>query len=256
MRKDELAVGKTYALRIAQTADDNPFAKVTFVGPARSRQARVRYAEGELLGLEEWVPSRLLVCPWGERHAVLRDERRARELDAADEGLWDRITEDAISEVMTASGEYGGFSRRWSSDPASAQRFWGRAGLEGSPLDDHSANFEDRHGQWHLTFSTALKASQAFAAAEPDMVDLYVRGWEERLRAEGFEPGGRHNHDLLREWAPRHALARSWTQRPLGQAAEEEVKRLRSLVRTAAQFLREVGAEDKARRIERGLHGQ
>lgn len=198
MRKDDLAVGKAYALRAADSTPEHPLVQVTFVGPVRSRQARVRYAEGDLLGLEEWVQTRLLVCRWGERRAVLCDEQRARELDSADEGLWDRVTEDAISAVMTASGEYGGFARRWSTDPAPAQRFWDRAGLAGTPLDDHPSNYQDRQGQWHLAFATVLKASRAFAAAEPDMVDLYLRGWEERLRAEGFEPGGRHNHDLLR----------------------------------------------------------
>ncbi|MEU5852253.1 hypothetical protein [Saccharopolyspora shandongensis] len=41
------------------------------------RQCRVHYEDGELQGLEEWVPTRLLACPWGERKALLRDEGRA-----------------------------------------------------------------------------------------------------------------------------------------------------------------------------------
>jgi hypothetical protein len=32
------------------------------------------------------------------------------------------------------------------------------------------------------TFATATRACQAFAAAEPDLVDLYLRDWEDRLR--------------------------------------------------------------------------
>lgn len=188
MRKDDLAKGKKYALRPKDLGGDDPLVKVTFVGPVRGRQCRVRYEDGELKGLEEWVPTRLLACPWGERTALLRDEERAGRLAAADADVWDKVTEDAISSVMTASGEYGGFQRRWDTDAASAQRYWARAGLEGSPLDDHPANYRDRHGMWHLTFATALKASQAFAAVEPELVDLYLRGWEERLKAEGFEP--------------------------------------------------------------------
>jgi hypothetical protein len=88
--------------------------------------------------------------------------------------------------VMTASGEYGGFLKSWTTDPAAAKRFWGRARLSGSPLDYDGVNFVDRNGQWHLSFATATCACQAFAAAEPDLVDLYLRDWEDRLRAEGF----------------------------------------------------------------------
>jgi hypothetical protein len=109
---------------------------------------------------------------------------------------------------------------------------------------------------WHLSFATAVKAAEAFAAAEPEMVDLYLRGWEERLKAEGFEPGGSHAHGLLREWAPSHALARAWSQVPRGHAAEQEIERLRRLVVTAVRYLRESGEDGKAAKIERGLHGQ
>ncbi|WP_190814254.1 hypothetical protein [Saccharopolyspora pogona] len=79
---------------------------------------------------------------------------------------------------------------------------------------------------------------------------------QECLRAEAFEPGGSHAHDLLREWAPHHALARAWTQEPRGHAAEHEVQRLRRLVTTAVRYLREAGEDSKAAKIERGLHGQ
>ena len=39
----------------------------------------------------------------------------------------------AISAVLTASGEYTGFSKPWTTDPDSARRFWARAGLDGLP---------------------------------------------------------------------------------------------------------------------------
>lgn len=149
----------------------------------------------------------------------------------------------------------GGFVRRWDTDASSAERYWARAGLDGSPLDDHPANYRDRRGSWHLTFATALKAAQAFAAAEPEMVDLYLRGLEEELKAEGFEPGHRHTHDLLRGWAPSHAFARAWSQEPRGHAAEREIDRLRQLVSTAARYLREAGEDTNAARVERGLRG-
>lgn len=213
---------------------------------------RGRRAEGR----EEWVQTRLLACALGERKAFLRDEEHAARLAAADDEAWDKVAEEAISAVMTASGEYIGFLRHWDTDAASAERYWARGRLDGTPFEADPANYEDRYGTWHLSFRTALKAAQAFAAAEPELVDLYLRGWEERLRAEDFESGGSHNHDLLREWAPSHALARAWSQEPRGSAAEKEVKRLRALVSTAVRYLREAGEDGKAGRIERGLHGR
>ncbi|MDE0572169.1 hypothetical protein ON058_01925 [Demequina sp. B12] len=87
-------------------------------------------------------------------------------------------------------------------------------------------------------------------------MDLYLRGWEERLRAEGFDPGQQHAHELLREWAPSFALARSWSQEPRGFAAEHEVERLQRLVREAIGALRAAGEDHVASRIERGLRGR
>ena len=92
MRKDDLVKGRRYALRPQGSPVDDPFVKVTFVGPVRSRQARVRYESGELQGLEEWVQTRLLACPWGERKELLRDEERAAHVDAAGNAVWDALT--------------------------------------------------------------------------------------------------------------------------------------------------------------------
>jgi hypothetical protein len=86
-------------------------------------------------------------------------------------------------------------------------------------------------------------------------VDLYLRDWEDRLRAEGFEPGNRHSHELLRRWAPAHALARSWCAEPRRAVAEQEVERLQRLVREAVRLLEAAGDVRGARRIERGLRG-
>ena len=254
MKKDDLVERRHYALRNRST--DHPFTKVAYVGPTRSRQSRIRYLDGELEGLEEWVPSRIIACAWGDRKSLLRDEERAAELRKADGEVWDAVTEEAISTVMTASGEYTGYLREWDTDPASAQRYWNRAGLSGSPLEDHPRNYQDRHGTWHLTFATALRAAEAFAATEPELVDLHIRGWEDELKAEGFMPGQRHSHDTLRQWSPHFALARSWTQRPRGHAAEQEVERLQRLLRQAIQDLRDSGSDDQASRIERGMQGR
>lgn len=256
MKKDELVDGQSYALRpkASESDMDDSLVKVTDVGLARGRQCKVRYDGGDLEGLEEWALTRQLLCLWADRNEVLRDEECAARMAAADEKVWDRVTEDAICTVMTASGEYSGFGGGWESDPESAQRYWDRGRLAGTPLVYDEVNYRDRHGMWQLSFATSLAASQAFAAAEPELVDLYMRGWENQLKAEGSAPGMSHKHDLLREWSPRHA--RAWSQAPRRLAAENKVTRLRKLVTTAIHELRVVGAGFQADRIERGLHGQ
>jgi len=256
MKRDELTKGRNYALKPKGSGAGDPFVKVSFLGVTHGRQCRIRYEDGELSGLEEWVQTRLLVCSWGQRKVQLKEEQQAERLAAADAEVGDAVVEEAISAVMTASGEYGGFLRSWDTDAAGAERYWSRAKLDGAPFDDDPVNYQDREGTWHLSFRTALKAAQAFAAAEPELVDLHLRSWEEELKAEGFEPGGRHKHELLRKWAPSHALVRSWSQEPRGAAAEKEVERLRGLVYTSVRYLREAGEDRKAGRIERGLHGR
>ncbi|MDE0572168.1 hypothetical protein ON058_01920 [Demequina sp. B12] len=126
MRKDELVAGHLYAYRPKEANDGRTFLKVKHLGPARARQCRVRYMDGEWEGLEEWVPTRQVACAWGERKALLRDEERAARLADVSASIWDPVTEEAISSVMTASGEYGGFIRRWDTDEGSADRYWAR----------------------------------------------------------------------------------------------------------------------------------
>lgn len=255
MLASELVTGRSYAQRAEPRNRESPLRKVVFVGPARSGKARIRHAEGELDGLEEWAPSRTLVCRWGERAAFLRDETRLAAIKEATDRHYDSVVEDAISDVLTATGEEGGFSNIWSLDPDKARRLWDRAGLDGEP-DDHPLAFIDRHGTLHLPYETTLRFAQAFAAAEPESVILYIQEWEDRLRAEGYEPGNRHSHDFLRTMRPAHALARQWAGRAEVTMLREENDRLRRLVHQAISALTQAGNESAARRIERGLRGQ
>jgi hypothetical protein len=256
VQRAELVAGRTYALKpTSEQGEADVWVKVRYGGKAHRSRVQVRFLTGDLTGLDDWVRTAQLVCPWGEWKRARRDEEgleRVREVSAS---AWDRVVEEAISLTFTASGEYGGFTRRWDTLPGPAMRLWQRADLEGTPLANHPANFADRHGVWQLTFQTAEVAAKAFASAEPDLVALYLRGWEERWRAEGFTPGNRHSHDMLRELAPSLALARSWTQEPRGAAAEREVLRLQGLVADAVAALRRHGHETEASRLTRALGG-
>lgn len=258
MQKAELIAGGEYALRARgkqlQTIDE--LVKVRYLGRAHRGQISIRHENGLLSGLEEWVRTRNLACAWSDRTTFLRDQERSARLAGFDSQVGDRVTDDAISAVLTASGEYTGFAQPWTTGPDSARRFWARAGLDGSPLEHHRANYVDRHDRWQLSYLTALAACQGFAATEPDMVDLYLRGLEHELSAEGFLPGQRHSHDLLREWAPAHALARSWMAVPQGDALEHELERLQGLVRSAVSTLRRHGHESDAARLANGLRGR
>lgn len=258
MKQADLVQGRTYALNNPDQAkrEHEPHIKVRYLGITHRRNAKVRFESGPIVGLDDWIKTRDLACRWGDRKALLRDVERHRRLVAANRAIWDPVTEDAIDTVITASGEFGGYESRWVIDSAPAERFWRRAKLNGSPIDYDPLNFVDLHGGWWLTYATALHAAQAYAAAEPHSVELYIRAIEDRLTAEGWQPGNRGAHQDLRAWSPRWALARSWTQRPLGDAAEKEVQRLQAVVGESARLLRQLGHELHATQIERALRGR
>jgi hypothetical protein len=103
--------------------------RIIFVGPAKASKAKIRDADGDLDDLEEWVPTRTVMCPWGERQAFLRDESRWIALQEAAARDHDPVVEEAISSVFEATGDETGFIRVWTVDPKRAQRLWRRAGL-------------------------------------------------------------------------------------------------------------------------------
>jgi hypothetical protein len=246
----DLVAGRQYAIRETPRRG-GPMLKAEFVGPARSGKAKVRWLEGECDGLEEWLPTRSLVCPWGERRAFLRDEERAAAL-AQVSGDVDYVVQEAISAVMEATGESGGFLREWSDPPERVRRLWARARLDGDPLEEPLA-YVDRGGWAHVSAATALRWAQAFAAAEPETVGLYVEEEERRLLAEGWQPGDRIAHRLLRENRPAFALVRDWAGQPERDLLRGEVERLQKLVQRAVGELERAGAGGAARRLQRAL---
>jgi hypothetical protein len=251
----DLVVGRAYAERSKPNDAQCALRKIIFVGPARAGKAKIRHADGDLDGLEEWVPTRTLMCAWAERQAFRRDESRWNALQEAAARDFDPVVEEAISTVFEATGEETGFIRVWTVGPERAQRLWRRAGLEGSP-DQHPLAYTDRGGQLHLPYETALQFAQAFAAAEPEPCIHYIQEWEDRLRAEGYEPGRRVSHQVLRDMRPAHALVREWAQAGELDLLRQENQRLRQLLRQALEALRRAGEEQSANRLDRALHGR
>jgi hypothetical protein len=255
MLASDLAVGRPYARRVKPHDADCPLRKIIFAGPARAGKAKIRHADDDLDGLEEWVPTRTLMCPWGERQAFLRDESRWSALQEAAARDYDPVVEEAISTVFEATGDETGFIRVWSVERGRAERLWRRAGLEGSP-DQHPLAYTDRGGQLHLPYETAFQFAQAFATAEPEPCIHYIQEWEDRLRAEGYEPGRRVSHSVLRNMRPAHALVREWTQAGELGLLREENQRLRQLLGRALEALRRAGDQQSASRLDRALHGR
>lgn len=70
-----------------------------------------------------------------------------------------------------------------------------------------------------------------------------MQEWEDRLRAEGYEPGHRVSHCVLRNMRPAHALVREWTQADELGLLREETQRLRQVLGRALEALRRAADE-------------
>jgi hypothetical protein len=225
----------------------------------RKGAVKVRFESGPHVGLEEYIRSRQLVIRWGDRKLLLRDERRTAELDAYAERVADKTLAEAASLVLDATGEPAAYV----GNPVTGmpedelQRICDRAGLTTPPVHLHRLGFCDRFGTVHLPLDTMVAVAQAFAAAEPETVTLYLDDQGEELRLKGTMPGERWYHQYLREQGPAVALARRWAG--LEQEAEalrREIARLRVLVSRAASDLKGSGAEREAHRLLRALEGR
>ena len=98
---------------------------------------------------------------------------------------------------------------------------------------------------------------KAGPVAEPEIVLMFIEDEESEYKAKGYEPGDRFWHNYLREKTPGFALARYWA----GHEAEvarlrEEIERLRSLVKSAADVLERSGKEPEGWRLRGALDGR
>lgn len=117
--------------------------------------------------------------------------------------------------------------------------------------------FVDDMGNAQLTFHAAYRLATELAKREPDTVTMEVEAREEELRAGGYGPGERWQHDWLRDQRPAFALMRQWA----GFSSEldrlqEEVDRVRGLLYSAALELERAGKAREARTLQRALEGK
>lgn len=112
----------------------------------------------------------------------------------------------------------------------------------------HHLAFIDRYHCRHVPYLGAETFARALAAAESEMVLREIENAEIKLRSQGYEPGNRYLHELLRDSGPSFALVRQWAGSRGGlEEPRREIRQLRTLVRRAVAELVSAGAEGSAR---------
>lgn len=260
MVRDEIRLGMNCALR--PRPSDTPAEVQVLAASPRGGQWKVRHLSGDQEGMEEWIPSRMLLSPWSSLPRVLKDEADDRYLAETAEAV-DAVTADAVNLVLVdASGEsseVGIFNRLYEcvlSRPAAA-RLWDRSALPGTATRAGGGTYVDRCDRVHLPAAEGYRMARAFASREAEAVLRYVAEVEDRLKAEGLIPGERWRHKWLREQEPAMALARSWAGHETEvQNLRIEIERLVGMVQRAVGELERAGARAAARRLSRELGGQ
>ncbi len=80
MEGHRLETGRTYAFR-EKRSTTSPLLKVKLLDKVgRKGKLKVRFEDGPHPGLEEYVGTRQIVCAWGDRRTILRDEEREARL--------------------------------------------------------------------------------------------------------------------------------------------------------------------------------
>ena len=121
----------------------------------------------------------------------------------------------------------------------------------------HEAAYVDRFARMRLPVEVAEKLAQAYAAAEPEIVLMFIEDEENEYRSKGYEPGERFWHDRLREKTPGFALARysAGHQEEIAML-QAEIKRMRNLVMSAAETLKKAGQDREGWRLLRAADGR
>jgi hypothetical protein len=185
-----MEIGRSYAYR-EKRGPDVPMLKVKLLDKVgRKGKIKVRFEDGPHPGLEEYIETRQVVCAWGQRQAVIRDEQRATRLAEFTAKMYDKALCEAASAVLESSGESGAYvgAAVTAMDEDELQRILYRAGLETPPTDLHFLGYRDRHGQVHFPLDSMVMVAKAFAAAEPQTVVEYLDDREEELRIKGRQP--------------------------------------------------------------------
>lgn len=139
---------------------------VEYVKRGRTAKVKITHADGELVGLEEFVRPGDLDCRWAQWKRVQSDERREVELRdyLVDRKVPNNVTCDAATEVLQATGEDVYISPRFGytfvDEPEALDRIAARAKLEELPWGRRPC-FKRRNGD-----SPQRRIRQAFSSHE------------------------------------------------------------------------------------------
>jgi hypothetical protein len=269
-----MEVGEMWAYRERAYTQDCPVVKAEILqfGPKRSGKVRIRLQDGELSGLDLWVPAVRLRVLWDETEAWLRDEKA---LAAARQ-----VSEDRIKSVAFRAGQFVFFAYPgpeeimldWPlgagtlciTDPRAVAT---NLGLELSSLLAVPLAFIDHRGEYYAPAAAGEWLARLVAQKYPDEVLAWVANEEEQLREEAvhgkaFDDGPWLGHiaaercaEYLREREPVFAQVREWCGQPAVERFDEvvalraEVRRLRELVVRAADRLEAAGHSHLAKRL-------
>lgn len=267
MRKDEFRSGEEWAYRREQQLG-TPASRVQLVAmPNRKGLAKVkiRFMDGELKGLEEFVLGTHLRCRWKEWRHVERDEKKLidflNQMDHRPEV--DPVVAKAATEVLLATGEdlmlddYRNYTKIWSSQVPALPRVAERCGISDEPWSKRPA-IVDREGHMYVPNEVLIDLALAFAKAEPESVHLWL-DHQARELLEGYGPRDHQRHARMIQSMPSHALARHWT----GGMREhkymrDRIRELELLLEYTITALEACGARQKAsharQRLEAGYN--
>lgn len=266
MQKDEFKAGEIWAYR-KNTSLGHPAERVELLlltPRGRPRKVKVRYAEGEFEGLEEFVPAQQLRCPWREWKKVERDERREAALADSVNAFepLERVVVAAANEVFCASGEplfveeVRGYTRLGQEERSALTRLAARSNLDIAGWT-RSPSFVDRRGVLYLPDEKLVTLAIYFAKAEPESVVLHLDNEEQTHLREGYFYGERCPHDELLKQKPVWTLARSWAATAEGRdPLREELARVSRLLYQALSALDEAGGTRTATRIRHAWEGK
>lgn len=265
MRGDEFRAGAHWAYREGRTLG-KPAAKVELrmwvppKPPNRKRpQVRIRHLEGDLAGMEEFVPPVRLVCPWRLWARLLKWEQAEIALQhgitVAD---LDKALISAANVAFEASGEdiylddFRGYVR--AQDVHALERVANRAGwpTEKTPWRV-KPNFVRDHTSAYVAHRHLIALAHDFAEHNPDAITLHIDNEEADYRERGFK-GNLHFHELLLERGPAHSIVRDWAGGSARSHLTQDLRDLRALVYEAPNALRKAGATKEADSIEQRLN--
>jgi hypothetical protein len=257
-------------------------AVVIQLGPKQSQRVRVRVEGGQYPGLEQWLPRRRFLAPWGEAEAFVADETRLAALLASLEDSLDKVTYDAMETVFAALSSLSDIAMGWRRGEENVLRIERFAdavaslGLNPVALLDRPGAFIDRFGTYHGDWRLAAELAPILAVRFRERVLASVAKEERELRHKAvhgsfvhfggkhpvsYETTPEHCQEQLAEELPVYRLVRLWCGEgeqerwDETQALRAELVRLHGLVERSIELLRQSGHPNYAKRLEQDLRG-